>query len=226
MSSSDTPIDPARLEGMIDFLQSASALKDTLRTGRTASGRRESSADHSWRLCLLAMLLADDLEGVDLVRLLQLCLVHDLAEALTGDVPAPCQTAADGRKEREREALRELCAPLPDDLRQRIEALCAEYDAGASPESLMAKGLDKIETMLQHLAGANPPGFDYRFNLTYGRPITDRHPVLRQMRSSLDSKMRRRIEAGSADGDASQGPSTSEAGAGDPPSAELTKTIT
>jgi putative hydrolase of HD superfamily len=201
--SKDQPIDPRRLEGILDFLQSASALKDTLRTGRTASGRRESTADHSWRLCLLAMLLADELEGVDLIRLLQLCVVHDLAEAITGDVPAPCQAAADGRKDREREALRQLCTPLPEDLRLRIEALCADYETGGSPESLIAKGLDKIETMLQHLIGANPPGFDYRFNLTYGRAITDRHPVLRQMRSSLDAEMQRRIDAGN--GGASEG---------------------
>jgi putative hydrolases of HD superfamily len=39
-------------------------------------------------------------------------------------------------------------------------------------------GLDKVETMLQHLIGTNPPGFDYRFNQTYGRQIADRHPVL------------------------------------------------
>jgi putative hydrolase of HD superfamily len=191
--SSDHSIDPRRLEGIIAFLQSASALKDTLRTGRTASGRQESTADHSWRLCLLVMLLADDLEGIDLVHLLQLCIVHDLAEAVTGDVPAPCQAAADGRKEREREALRELCTSLPKELQQRIEALCAEYEAGCSSESLMARGLDKIETMLQHLIGANPAGFDYQFNLTYGRQITDRHPLLRQLRSSLDVKMHRRI---------------------------------
>lgn len=210
--SKHRPIDPGRLEGMIDFLQSASALKDTLRTGRTASGRQESSADHSWRLCLLVMLLADDLDNVDLARLLQLCVVHDLAEAITGDVPAPCQAAADGRKEREREALRQLCAPLPEELRQRILALCAEYEAGGSPESLMAKGLDKIETMLQHLIGANPLGFDYRFNLTYGRQITDRHPLLRQLRSSLDAKMRGRIGAESADGRAFRGGSAREAG--------------
>jgi putative hydrolase of HD superfamily len=150
------------------------------------------------------MLLADDLEGVDLVRLLQLCLVHDLAEATTGDVPAPLQAAADGRKERERDALGRLCSPLPHDLRGRIEALCAEYEAGRSLESLIAKGLDKIETMLQHLAGANSPGFDYRFNLAYGRAITDRHPVIRQIRSSLDSKTNRRIEAESPNGDVSQ----------------------
>jgi len=212
MSGREQPIDPGRLEGVIDFLQSASALKDTLRTGRTASGRRESSADHSWRLCLLAMLLADELEGVDLGRLLQLCLVHDLAEAITGDVPAPDQAADDGRKQRERDALRQLCEPLPQDLRKRIEALCADYEAGGSPESVMAKGLDKIETMLQHLIGANPPGFDYRFNLTYGRRITDRHPVLRQLRSSLDSKMRRRIEGEGPNGGALHGCPASEAG--------------
>ena len=191
----DTPVDPIRLEGILDFLQAASALKDTLRTGRTAGGRRESTADHSWRLCLLAMLLGDELDSIDLLRLLQLCVVHDLAEAITGDVPAPAQADDDGRKEREREALRQLCKPLPDDLRQRIEGWCAEYDSGGSPESLIAKGLDKIETMLQHLIGANPPGFDYRFNLNYGRRITDRHPVLRQVRSSLDAKMHDRISA-------------------------------
>lgn len=210
--SNDRPIDPGRLEGMIEFLQSASALKGTLRTGRTASGRRESSADHSWRLCLLAMLLADDLEGVDLVRLLQLCVVHDLAEAIAGDVPAPRQAAGDGRKEREREALRQLCAPLPKELRQRIEALCAEYEAGCSPESLIAKGLDKIETMLQHLVGANPPGFDYGFNLTYGRQVTDRHPVLRQLRSSLDAKMQRRIKAESRLGELRKGGAARDSG--------------
>jgi putative hydrolases of HD superfamily len=196
--TSDTPIDPMRLEDILEFLQTASALKDTLRTGRSASGRQESTADHSWRLCLLVMLLVDDLENIDLLRLLQLCVVHDLAEAVTGDVPAPSQTPDDGRKEREREALLELCSPLPLELRQRVQGLCAEYDAGCSPEGLIAKGLDKIETMLQHLIGANPPDFDYRFNLRYGRQVTDRHPVLRQSRSSLDEKMHCRIISGNS----------------------------
>jgi putative hydrolase of HD superfamily len=190
-------MDSGRLEGILTFLQSASALKDTLRSGRTANGRQESTADHSWRLCLLAMLLADDLQGLDLLRLLQLCVVHDLAEAITGDVPAPLQAADDGRKGREREALRQLCAPLPEELQQRIEALCEEYEVGCSPESVIAKGLDKIETMLQHLIGANPPDFDYRFNLTYGRQVTDQHPILQQIRGSLDARMHHRIAEGS-----------------------------
>ncbi len=120
--SGDQPIDPGRLERMIDFLQSASALKDTLRTGRTASGRRESSADHSWRLCLLAVLLADDLESIDLVRLLQLCVVHDLAEAVTGDVAAPRQGPGRGGKGPGGDARRPRCTPQPQDHRPGIEA--------------------------------------------------------------------------------------------------------
>jgi putative hydrolase of HD superfamily len=189
------PVAPARLAGVLAFVQAAAALKDTLRTGRTASGRRESTADHSWRLCLLVMLFADELADVDLARLLQLCLVHDLAEAVTGDVPAPSQPADSDRKQREVEALRELCAPLPEDLRNRIETLFAEYEAGSTLEALLAKGFDKIETMLQHLIGTNPTSFDYKFNLSYGRAITDQHPVLRQTRAMLDTHTRERIDA-------------------------------
>jgi putative hydrolases of HD superfamily len=189
------PVAPAKLAGILAFVQAAAALKDTLRTGRTASGRRESTADHSWRLCLLVMLFADELADVDLARLLQLCLVHDLAEAVTGDVPAPSQSTNSDRKQRELDALRALGAPLTQDLRDRIETLALEYEAGSTTEAVLAKGFDKIETMLQHLIGANPPGFDYEFNLSYGRVITDRHPVLRQIRDTLDKHTRERIAA-------------------------------
>ncbi len=192
--SETQPVAPARLAGILAFVQAAAALKDTLRTGRTVSGRRESTADHSWRLCLLVMLFADELADVDLARLLQLCLVHDLAEAVTGDVPAPSQSPDSDRKQREVEALRELSVPLPEDLRNRIETLFAEYEAGRTLEAVLAKGFDKIETMLQHLIGANPPGFDYKFNLTYGRAITDRHPVLRQARAMLDTHTLERVD--------------------------------
>lgn len=179
-----------RMSSVLAFLDEANRLKDTLRSGRTPQGRQESTAEHSWRLCLLAILLAGELKDVDLLRLLKICIVHDLGEAISGDVPATEQRAGDDRAERERADLITLCAPLPEDLRSEIVSLWDEYAQAASPEAIMAKGLDKIETMLTHSTGKNDDDFDYRFNLGYGLPATNRHPLLIALRQHVDKRHR------------------------------------
>ena len=181
---------PARISAVLAFLDETNRLKDTLRSGRTPEGRQESTAEHSWRLCLLVILFGQDLEGIDLLRLLKICIVHDLGEAISGDVPAIHQRAGDDRAARERQDLVTLCAPLPGDLRDEILGLWDEYAAAATPEAIMAKGFDKIETMLTHTTGRNPDDFDYGFNLTYGVPATDRHPLLKAIRAQVDDRTR------------------------------------
>ncbi|MGH6633844.1 HD domain-containing protein [Sphingopyxis sp.] len=188
-------IAPSRLAAIIDFLQAAEKLKDTLRSGITSNGRAESTAEHSWRLCLMVMLFDRELADCDRLKLLRLCIVHDLGEAISGDVPATCQSPDDGRAERERADLETLCAPLPDDLRREILGLWDEYSGGATPEARMVKGFDKLETMLQHLIGRNAADFDYAFNLTYGAQHTVRHPLLFQIRELVDAATRERIAA-------------------------------
>ncbi|QRM53318.1 HD domain-containing protein [Sinorhizobium sp. BG8] len=183
-----------RLKGILDFIQAAEGLKDTLRSGTTSRGRRESTAEHTWRLCLMVMMFGRELSGCDQHRLLKLCIVHDLGEAISGDVPAIHQGLDDGRAARERADLSALCAPLPADLSAEILDLWDEYSAAASPEAIFAKGFDKLETMLQHTIGDNPAGFDYDFNLTYGLQHTDRHPLLREIRSLVDEATRKRAE--------------------------------
>ncbi len=187
------PPDPDRLAAILQFVQAAEQLKDTLRTGVTSQGRSESTAEHTWRLCLMVILFAEDLPEVDLLRLLKLCLVHDLGEAISGDVPATAQHADPDRALRERADLLTLCAPLPEDLRAELVALWDEYAAGVTAEATMAKGFDKLETMLQHLIGRNPPGFDYGFNLSYGKRYTDRHPLLVALRSLVDEQTKGRL---------------------------------
>ncbi|WP_332818276.1 HD domain-containing protein [Sphingopyxis sp.] len=189
-------IDPSRLAAIIDFLQAAEKLKDTLRSGITSNGRAESTAEHSWRLCLMAMLFDRELAGYDRLKLLKLCIVHDLGEAISGDVPATSQTPDDGRAARERTDLETLCTPLPDDLRREILGLSDEYSGGATPEAQMVKGFDKLETMLQHLIGRNAADFDYEFNLTYGAQHTEKHPLLSQIRQLVDAATRERITHG------------------------------
>jgi putative hydrolase of HD superfamily len=179
-----------RMGSVLSFLDEANRLKDTLRSGRTPQGRQESTAEHSWRLCLLAILLAGELKDVDLLKLLKICIVHDLGEAISGDVPATDQRAGDDRAERERADLITLCAPLPEDLGTEIVSLWDEYAQAASPEAIMAKGLDKIETMLTHSTGKNDSDFDYRFNLGYGLSATERHPLLTAVRAQVDARTR------------------------------------
>lgn len=185
------PPAPERIAAILAFLDETNRLKDTLRSGCTPQGRQESTAEHSWRLCLLAILLGDALEGVDLLRLLKICIVHDLGEAISGDVPAVDQRAGDDRAARERADLVTLCTPLPDDLKTEIIGPWDEYAEARTPESIFAKGLDKLETMLTHTTGSNPPDFDYGFNLGYGVEATARHPVLAAIREQVDARTRK-----------------------------------
>jgi putative hydrolase of HD superfamily len=184
------PVD--ELEGILTFLRDAERLKTVTRSGWTSTGQRESVAEHTWRLCLMAMVLYEGAPGIDLARLLRMCLIHDLGEAIGGDVPAPAQTPGTHKADRERADLVRLTASLPPALQREILELWDEYEAAATPEAKVAKGLDKLETILQHTQGRNPDDFDYSFNLGYGKQYTAADPVLAALRARLDEATARR----------------------------------
>lgn len=190
----------APLDGILEFLRATERLKVVTRSAYTSEGNPESVAEHSWRLCLMALVLRDEFPEVDLGKLLAMCVVHDLGEAIGGDVPAPEQArrrALDPgatKAAQEREDLLTLLAPLPATVRQTITSLWDEYEAATSLEARAAKALDKLETILQHTQGANPADFDYRFNLGYGRAFTDGHPAIVRLRAVLDRETERLAE--------------------------------
>ncbi len=184
----------AELDGILAFLRSAERLKDTLRTSHTSSGRPESVAEHTWRLCLMAALLRGEFPDVDFSRLIRICIVHDLGEAVGGDIPAIAQEAGAPKAAKERQDLQSIVAPLPARLRDELLALWDEYEAASTPEARVAKALDKLETILQHNQGRNPPGFDYTFNLGYGQQYTTGHPLIVAFREVLDRETRRRAD--------------------------------
>ena len=185
------------LEGILDFLRAAEALKVNTRSAHTSTGQQESVAEHTWRLCLMAMVLAPSVPEVDFARLVRICIVHDLGEAIGGDIPAPEQARRTSsglahKADDERRDLVTLVQPLPPALRDEIIALWDEYEAAVTPEARLAKALDKLETILQHTQGQNPPDFDYRFNLGYGREHTASPPVIAALRGLLDRETERR----------------------------------
>jgi putative hydrolase of HD superfamily len=182
----------SELAGLLEFLRAAERLKTVTRSAYTSAGRAESVAEHTWRLSLMALLVAPAFPEVDFARLIKMCLVHDLGEAIRGDIPAPEQrrrmaaSGTAGKAADERRDLITLLQPLPASLRVEITELWDEYEAAQSAEAKLAKALDKLETILQHTQGQNPPDFDYRFNLGYGREHTAQPPLIAAMRAVLD----------------------------------------
>lgn len=177
----------------LKFIQETEQLKSTLRTAWTAEGRQESTAEHSWRLAMLAAVLAEEVPKLDMNRVLKMCLVHDLGEVYEGDVSAALQLDDDARHKREEEAVRKIFAMLPEQQERELMELWLEYSNNTSPEAAFVKALDKAETIIQHNQGKNPPDFDYGFNLEYGADYFKEEPLLQELRKYIDADTRANI---------------------------------
>ena len=186
------------IRGVLEFLRNAERLKTVARSAYTTKGETETVAEHSWRVTLMATLLAPEFPDIDSARVVKMCVIHDLGEAIGGDVPAPEQARrresgeSRGKAEAERRDLLTLLEPLPETFRREIISLWDEYEAAQTGEARLAKALDKLETILQHTQGKNPSHFDYRFNLGYGREYTASPPLIAAMRALLDEATERR----------------------------------
>ena len=140
----------------LDALLDAYALKDERRTGWQLRGvdAPESVAAHAWGVAYLVLALGDrfrtDLPGLDRDRALRLAVVHDVAEAETGDVATRADSTAaapdpDAKEAAERAAMADLAGPLPDRLRDAWET----YEARDSPEAVFVKECDLLDVCLQ-----------------------------------------------------------------------------
>ena len=176
---------------LIDFLRVMERLKDAPRHCWTTGGRRESVAEHSWRVALMAMLMADEFPGVDIDRVIRMCLIHDIGEAMTGDIPTFVKTDADRIVEgREVEA---LIGGLPAPWPETLGALFDEMEALQTPEAKLYKALDRMEAIQSHNESAVETWLplEYELNLTYGEKDAAFSPYL----STLRAEMRRDTEA-------------------------------
>lgn len=187
-------MDIEKLKGRLDFLREAEKLKDVLRSAHTSSGRTESTAEHSWRLCLMAITFGDELAGLDLLKILKMCVIHDLGEAIHGDIPAVNQAQFPNKSQQEHDDLLLLTRTLDEPLRAEILALWDDYENARSAEAKAVKALDKLETLLQHNQGLNPPDFDYAFNLAYGKKHTSAEPIFQTLREIIDQDTEAKIQ--------------------------------
>ena len=181
---------------LLEILSVAEKLKCNTRHSYTSSGRHESVAEHSWRIALMAMLLGSEFPYADMNKVIHMCLIHDLGEAFTGDIPAFEKSSADTEKE---DALFATWVDtLPEPVRREWKALLAEMQAMETEEAKLYKACDKLEAVIQHdeadLSTWLP--LEYGLQLTYGAENVRFSPYMQSLKEEIDSRTRKKIAEG------------------------------
>ena len=179
---------------LIDFLAVIEKLKCNTRHSWTTSGRRESVAEHSWRLAVIALLCADEYPNLNMDRVIKMCLLHDLGEALTGDVPSFEKTEQNEMSEEQ--AWQTLLQMLPEPYAAEIGALYAEMEARQTPEAQLYKALDNMEAVISHNEASLDTWIplEYTLNLTYGEDTAACSPYTRTLRAYLAEQTAQKIQ--------------------------------
>ena len=180
---------------LLNALHVAERLKDATRHCYTSGGRHESVGEHSWRAALMAYWVKDAFPEADMDRVIRMCLIHDLGEAFTGDIPTFKKTAAD--EAREEALLSQWVASLPEPFGTEMADLYAEMAARETLEAKIYKAMDSLEAVIQHnesdIATWEP--HEYDLNLNYAWDKVAFSPYLTALREAIKADTAAKIEA-------------------------------
>ena len=181
---------------LLTLLHTAEKLKDTTRHCDTSGGRRESVAEHSWRLTLMAFFLRSEFPHLDMDKVMRMCLVHDLGECFTGDIPSFLKTDSDTA--REDALLSRWVSPLPAPYNTELAALYAEMDALDTEEAKLYKALDKLEAVISHNESPLDTWLplEYDLNRTYANDNVAFSPYLTALRQAARQETEEKVAKG------------------------------
>ena len=180
----------------LDVLSVVGRLKDTTRHCYTAKGRHESVAEHSFRAALMAYFLKDEFPEADMDKVIKMCLLHDLGEAFTGDIPSFEKTRAD--EKREEVLLHQWVASLPEEFSR--EMLYEEMEALQTTEAKIYKAIDGMEAVIQHNESDIKTWLpiEYELNQTYAEDKVAFSDYLKELRRTIREDTVKKIEAAGA----------------------------
>ena len=152
----------------IDFLKIPEKLKCNTRHSWTSSNRKESVAEHSFRLVMMADLLRTEFPDLNMEKVIRMCLWHDLGEATTGDIPSFYKN--ENHEELENEAIENTLNKLPQIMANDLKMLFPEMFELSTDEAKLYKALDKLECIIQHNEADLKTWLplEYTENLSYG----------------------------------------------------------
>ena len=178
---------------LLSILHVAEKLKCNTRHCDTSSGRRESVAEHSWRMSLMAMLIADEFPEADMNKVIRMCIIHDLGEAFTGDIPTFMKT--DENVAREDEFFDLWVATFPSPAKEEFQDLLYEMGEQKTLEAKIYKSLDKLEAVIQHDESSLDSWLplEYDLQLNYATETVAFSEYLTKLKEEVDDWTRRKI---------------------------------
>ena len=179
---------------LINFVGLVEKLKCNTRHSWTTSRRKESVAEHSYMLALMAYLVKDDFPEADINKVIVMCLLHDLGEAVLGDVKAFEKTEKD--EILEERAIKTLLKELPEKQEKEMTALFQEMKEMETLEAKLCKGLDKMEAVLQHNEAPIDTWLplEYDLQLSYGEAEVAFSSYLTALKEQLNKDTKRKIK--------------------------------
>lgn len=179
---------------LLEALKIAERLKDATRHCYTSKGRHESVAEHSWRITLMAYWVGDEFPEANLEKIMKMCLIHDLGEAFTGDIPTFDKTEAD--EQREADLLGEWVKQLPQPFADEMQELYREMEERKTLEARIYKALDSLEALIQHNESdiSTWIPLEYDLQMTYGNDKVQFSEYLTRLRDEVRNDSVQKIE--------------------------------
>ena len=180
---------------LLEFLAMAEKLKCNTRHSYTSSGRHESVAEHSFRLALMAYMVSDEVPEIDTDKVIRMCLIHDLGEAITGDIPSFEKTDSD--EAAEDSAVSGYVNQLPEYWKKQLGEMYSEMNELKTPEAKLYKALDKLEAVIQHNEAdiSTWLPLEYELQLTYGTEECSFNEYINSLRDEVRSVSEKKIKA-------------------------------
>ena len=186
--------DEMKREEVIGFLKVTEKLKCNTRHSWTSTGRRESVAEHSFQLMVLAWSVKDEFPDIDMEKVMKMCLFHDFGEAITGDIPSFEKTTKDEKIEEE--AVFKALEILPEEQRKELVTLFEEMNDLNTKEAKLYKALDKMEAVIQHNEASLETWLplEYELQFTYGEKETQEFSYTRELKAYVNKMTEKKIK--------------------------------